>query len=175
MSKVTKVTVKTFLDAEKYKELIEKYNNILHTEKQVVFFFENSQLRFIRTKRYCGLSFKEKIVKIDNEYLENMDYILNSIGLIPSVKWYRTRSKANLEYEISINLDYVVGYGYLLEVNKIIQDKSKIDTTKIELGNFIESLDIELMDQSIINKKYDEYTLNWERLTNKVSEEIFLK
>ena len=172
---MTKVTVKTFLDAEKYKELIEKYNNILHTEKQVVFFFENSQLRFIRTKRYCGLSFKEKIVKIDNEYLENMDYILNSIGLIPSVKWYRTRSKANLEYEISINLDYVVGYGYLLEVNKIIQDKSKIDTTKIELGNFIESLDIELMDQSIINKKYDEYTLNWERLTNKVSEEIFLK
>lgn len=175
MSKVTKVTVKTFLDAEKYKELIEKYNNILHTEKQVVFFFENSQLRFIRTKRYCGLSFKEKIVKIDNEYLENMDYILNSIGLIPSVKWYRTRSKANLEYEISINLDYVVGYGYLLEVNKIIQDKSKIDTTKIELGNFIESLDIELLDQSIINKKYDEYTLNWERLTNKVNEEIFLK
>ncbi len=175
MSKVTKVTVKTFLDAEKYKELIEKYNDILHTEKQVVFFFENSQLRFIRTKRYCGLSFKEKIVKIDNEYLENMDYILNSIGLIPSVKWYRTRSKANLEYEISINLDYVVGYGYLLEVNKIIQDKSKIDTTKIELGNFIESLDIELLDQSIINKKYDEYTLNWERLTNKVSEEIFLK
>lgn len=175
MSKVTKVTVKTFLDAEKYKELIEKYNDILHTEKQVVFFFENSQLRFIRTKRYCGLSFKEKIVKIDNEYLENMDYILNSIGLIPSVKWYRTRSKANLEYEISINLDYVVGYGYLLEVNKIIQDKSKIDTTKIELGNFIESLDIELLDQSIINKKYDEYTLNWERLTNKVNEEIFLK
>lgn len=172
---MTKVTVKTFLDAEKYKELIEKYNDILHTEKQVVFFFENSQLRFIRTKRYCGLSFKEKIVKIDNEYLENMDYILNSIGLIPSVKWYRTRSKANLEYEISINLDYVVGYGYLLEVNKIIQDKSKIDTTKIELGNFIESLDIELLDQSIINKKYDEYTLNWERLTNKVSEEIFLK
>lgn len=172
---MTKVTVKTFLDAEKYKELIEKYNNILHTEKQVVFFFENSQLRFIRTKRYCGLSFKEKIVKIDNEYLENMDYILNSIGLIPSVKWYRTRSKANLKYEISINLDYVVGYGYLLEVNKIIQDKLKIDTTKIELGNFIESLDIELLDQSIINKKYDEYTLNWERLTNKVSEEIFLK
>ncbi len=172
---MTKVTVKTFLDAEKYKELIEKYNNILHTEKQVVFFFENSQLRFIRTKRYCGLSFKEKIVKIDNEYLENMDYILNSIGLIPSVKWYRTRSKANLEYEISINLDYVVGYGYLIEVNKIIQDDSKIDITKIELGNFIESLDIELLDQSIIKEKYDEYILNWKRLTNKVSEEIFLR
>lgn len=172
---MTKVTVKTFLGAEKYKELIEKYNDILHTEKQVVFSFENSQLSYIRTKRYCGLIFNERIVKIDNQYLENMEYILDSIGLIPSVKWYRTRSKANLEYEISINLDYVVGYGYLIELSKDIDENVEHDLIKIELGNFLESLDIEILEDKKMKEKYDEYVLNWDRLTYKVSEESFFK
>lgn len=103
-----------------------------------------------------------------------MENILKSIGYETSVKWYRTRSKAKLDYDIFINLDYVVGYGYLIELSKDIDENVEHDLIKIELGNFLESLDIEILEDKKMKEKYDEYVLNWDRLTYKVSEESFL-
>ena len=91
------------------------------------------------------------------------------------MKWYRTRSKAKLDYDIFINLDYIVGYGYLIELSKDIDENVEHDLIKIELGNFLESLDIEILDDEKMKEKYDEYVLNWDRLTYKVSEESFFK
>lgn len=180
------VELRSFIKPEKYKELIEKYNNILHTEKQISYFFNsNEDLRFMKTKRYSEICIKEgnmhddikkeKNVKIDSKYNENMSYILNNLGYIPQVKWFRTRSNASLEFGIDLFLDYTVGYGYIIEVSKNIEDSSKADITKIELGNFLESLDIDITSKDEFNKKYDEYILNWEKFTERVDENNFLK
>ena len=180
------VEIRSFIKPEKYKELIEKYNNILHTEKQISYFFNSKEdFRFMKTKMYSEICLKEgkmhddikseKIVKIDSKYNNNMEYVLNDLGYIPQVKWFRTRSKANLDFGIDLCLDYTVGYGYIIEVSKNIEDNSKSDLTKIELGNYLESLDIDITSKDEFNKKYNDYVLNWEKFTQKVDENNFLK
>lgn len=168
--------LKTFLKPDKYKELIEQYNSILHTEKQIIYFFNsNKNFKFMKTKRYCELCIDEdKSVKIDEKYTNNMSHVLNSLGYIPDVKWFRTRSKANLDFGISLYLDYIVGYGYIIQVSKEVEDNTKLDLTKIELGNFIESLDIDILNDEELDKKHEEYVLNWDRLTRNVDEQSFL-
>ena len=153
---MAKVTLRTFLKADKY-------------------IFNDSNFRFMKTKRYCSLDSGKNYVRIDSKYSKSMEDILKSIGYEPSVKWYRTRSKAKLEYDILINLDYIVGYGYLVEISKHLDENREHDLTKIELGKFLESLDIEILDDEKMKEKYDEYVLNWDRLTYKVSEESFFK
>ena len=171
------VRLKSFLTPDKYKELIEMYNNILHTEKQIIYFFNTKEnFKFMKTKMYCELCINEsKIVKIDTKYTDNMSYILDSLGYVPNLKYYRTRSRAKLEYGIEIYLDYIVGYGYIIEVVKDVQDESKIDLTRIELGNFLESLDINVMSEKELDKRREEYVLNWDMLTRNVNEKNFLK
>lgn len=180
------VELRSFIKPDKYKELIEKYNNILHTEKQINYFLNSKEdIRFMKTKRYSEICIKhgnmhddikkEKSVKIDSKYNDDMAYILNDLGFIPQIKWYRTRSKANLDVGIGLCLDYTVGYGYIIEVTKNIEDISKSDLTKIELGNFLESLDIDITSKEEFDKKYNEYVLNWEKFTEKVDEINFLK
>ena len=109
------------------------------------------------------------------EIYDNMSYILDSLGYVSNLKYYRTRSRAKLEYGIELYLDYIVGYGYIIEVVKDVQDESKIDLTKIELGNFLESLDINVMSEKELDKRREEYVLNWDMLTRNVNEQNFLK
>ena len=109
------------------------------------------------------------------EIYDNMSYILDSLGYVSNLKYYRTRSRAKLEYGIELYLDYIVGYGYIIEVVKDVQDESKIDLTKIELGNFLESLDINVMSEKELDKRREEYVLNWDMLTRNVNEKNFLK
>lgn len=180
------VELRAFLKPDEYKNLIEKYNNILHTEKQINYFYNSKKdFRFIKTKRYCELCIKqgdmhdsiknEKVVKIDTEYMENLSDILYSLGYIPEVKWFRTRSSAKLDFGFDMCLDYTVGYGYIIEISKDIEDENNVDLAKIELGNFLESLDIDLTPKEVFDEKYQEYTSNWIELTSKVDEEKFLK
>lgn len=180
------VEIRSFLKPDKYKELIEKYNNILHTEKQVTCYFDlKEDFRFMKTKRYSEICLKsgsmhdearnEKIVRIESKYSSDMSDILELLNYKPKVKWYRTRSTAILDFGIELCLDYTVGYGYIIEVGKNIEDRSKVDLTKIELGNFLESLDIDITSKEEFNKKYEDYILNWDRLTLKKDEESFLK
>ena len=139
----------------------------------------------MKTKRYSEICIKdgnmhddirkEKNVKIDSIYNDNMDYVLNNLGYIPQVKWFRTRSKTTLEVGMDLCLDYTIGYGYIVEVSKNIEDETKSDITKIELGNFLESLDIDITSKDEFNKKYNEYVLNWEKMTENVNENNFLK
>lgn len=174
---MAQVSFKTFLKPDKYKELIEKYNSILHTEKQIIYLFNsNESFRFMKTKRYCEFCInQDRVVKIDAKYTNNMSYTLNSLGYIPNVKWFRTRSEANLDFGMSMYLDYIVGYGYIIEVSKEVEENAKSDLTKIELGNFIESLDIDILKDEELSKKHEEYVLNWERLTGTIDEENFLR
>ncbi len=180
------VQLRAFLDKDKYRELIEKYNSVLHTEKQISYFYNlEEDFRFMKTKTYSEICIKEgnihddikeeKTVKIDSKYNDNMTYILDKLGYVPEVKWYRTRSTAKLDFDINICLDYTVGYGYIIEVSKKIDDSKKFDLTKIELGNFLESLDIDITSKDKFNEKYNEYILNWRTLTEKVNDNNFLK
>ena len=97
------------------------------------------------------------------------------VGLYDVISGLSVKSKANLDVGIGLCLDYTVGYGYIIEVTKNIEDISKSDLTKIELGNFLESLDIDITSKEEFDKKYNEYVLNWEKFTEKVDEINFLK
>ena len=68
-------------------------------------------------------------------------------------------------------------WGILMaqHLSKDIDENVEHDLIKIELGNFLESLDIEILEDKKMKEKYDEYVLNWDRLTYKVSEESFFK
>ena len=79
---MAKVTLRTFLKADKYKELIEKYNDVLHTEKQIIYIFNDNNFRFMKTKRYCSLDSGENYVKIENKYSKSMENILNSVQMV---------------------------------------------------------------------------------------------
>lgn len=180
------VRVCSIIQPEKYKELIEKYNDIFHTEKQVIYFLDlNGNFEFIKTKTYSKICFNtsniheniqdKKIVQIDKEYTSNMSDILETLKYFPKVKWYRTRNVAKLEFGIEMHLDYIIGYGYILKVKKQVDDSSKLDISKIELGNFLESLNVDITQKKELDEKFDEYILNWDIYTKDVKEDIFLR
>lgn len=170
------VVLKTFINASKYKELIEKYNNIFHTEKQIVYSYDlEDKFNFIKTKRHCKILIDDRDINIDTCYTKNMSYLLEHLGYFPRIKWFRTRSIAKLDYEIQLCLDYVKDFGYIIQLSKIVENSKKEDLTKIELGNFLESIDIDITNNEELNKRYEEYILNYEKIIDNINEEIFLK
>lgn len=93
--------------------------------------------------------------------LEDMDKLVLSAGFSYQAKWSREREWYNLNDTTVLCLDKNAGYGYLAEFERVIDDASLVDSTRMELLGMIESLGYAELDQARLARMFDFYNKNW--------------
>ncbi len=178
------VELRSFITKEKYDELISKYN--MESQKQITYYFDTKQdFRMMKTKDYTQLWLKtgkmheesrlERVVKIDNKYRNDLESMLELLEYNVDIKWFRTRTKVDLEQNAQMCIDYTVGYGYILEIEKQVSDQLNVEEAKRLLEKDFNELGITISKKEDFDKKYKDYVENWKEYTKDVNEEEFLK
>lgn len=178
------VELRSFITKDKYEELIKKYN--AKCEKQITYYFNSKQdFRMMKTKEYTQLWLKtgkmheasrlEKVVKIDNAYRNDLESMLELLDYEVDIKWFRTRSKVKLDENVELCIDYTVGYGYILEIEKQVEDVADVEEAKKMLEKDFSDLGITVSKKEDFDTKYEDYVKNWKEYIKDVNEEEFLK
>lgn len=182
------VEKRSFVSEEKYNEIIRKLQNERYdlTEvKQITYYFKGDiDFRIMLTKDFSKLWLKkgeihddareEVEVKIDNEYRNELLKLLNLLGYEVEIKWFRKRIETQYKgYYLTI--DFSAGYGYIVEIEKMVEEESLIEKTKIELENILIDLGIDISPKEEFVEKYKDYKINWYEYTKSVDEELFLE
>ncbi len=178
------VELRSFITKEKYEELIKKYN--AKCEKQITYYFNSKQdFRMMKTKEYTQLWLKtgkmhetsrlERVVRIDNNYRNDLESMLELLDYEVDIKWFRTRSKVKLDENAELCIDYTIGYGYILEIEKQVADEVDVADAKSMLEKDFRDLGILVSKKEEFDIKYEDYVKNWKDYVKDVNEEEFLK
>lgn len=178
------VELRSFITKEKYVELLKKYN--AKSEKQITYYFNSKQdFRMMKTRDYTQLWLKtgkmheesrlEKVVRIDNKYRNDLESMLELLDYEVDIKWFRTRSKIKLDENVELCIDYTIGYGYILEIEKQVADDTEVDEAKKILEKDFSDLGIIVSKKEDFDNKYKDYVKNWKEYVKDVNEEEFLK
>lgn len=177
------VELRAFIPKEKYDELIKKYN--VKSQKQITYYFNTKQdFRMMKTKDYTQLWLKtgkmheksrlERVVKVDNKYRSDLESMLELLDYDVDIKWYRTRTKIDLEENAQMCIDYTIGYGYILEIEKQVSEEINIEEAKKLLERDFKNLGITISKKEDFDNKYKDYVENWREYTKDIDEEEFL-
>lgn len=90
-----------------------------------------------------------------------LDKILLNAGLEYQAKWSREREEYKLN-DINICLDKNAGYGYLAEFEKVVHDKSLMDSVKDELLNLMFEFGVEELSQDRLERMFAHYNNHWQ-------------
>lgn len=93
--------------------------------------------------------------------IEELDKILLDAGLKYQAKWSREREEYKLN-DINICLDKNAGYGYLAEFEKVVHDKSLMDSVKNELLNLMYEFGVEELPQDRLERMFAHYNNHWQ-------------
>ena len=99
----------------------------------------------------------EEVVKIS---LAELDRLLLDSGFKYQAKWSRVREQYKYG-DFNVCLDKNAGYGYLVEFESIIEDKSKVGETKKRLREEIKKFDLIELDQARLARMFDHYNKHW--------------
>ncbi len=169
---------------EIYNKLISMFKKEIKTTKQITYYFSGEKdFRLMMTKDYNQLWLKEGkmhddareeiVVKIDPSYKDSILNMLKALSYSVKIKWYRVRNEVKYKgYDLTI--DYTVGYGYVVEIEKIIKKDSMINDTKEELIKVLGELGITPSNKEELNKVYEYYKENYITLTKNIDEEEFI-
>ena len=100
-------------------------------------------------------------VDLPSMTLDEMDTKVLSAGFVYQAKWSREREWFELGSNIILCLDKNAGYGYLAEFERVIDDPSLVESTRIELLGFIHDLWYAELDQARLGRMFDFYNQNW--------------
>lgn len=182
------VELRTFIDESKNNELLKYFEQKdieVINQKQITYYFKGDQdFRLMLTNDFCQLWLKrgeihdeareELIVKVDNKYKDDLIGMLKLLGFDIEIKWFRVRNSL-VWNNIDVTLDYTHGYGYILELEKLVEDESQIESGKEILNKGFEELNIKMSEKQLFKEKYEDYKINWEKYTSEIDEMLFLK
>lgn len=178
------VEMRTFIDEKTYYELLDKYDSI--QERQITTYFDCKQdFRLMVTNNYCKLWLKEGLlhddfrneyeVKFDIHYINSLKGMLENLGYKEEIKWYRKRNIINID-TLTLTIDYSIGYGYIIECEKIVQDENQVEDAKLMISKFFNEIGINTISKKEeFSNKFSDYKLNWKKYLEDINDEIFLK
>ncbi len=102
------------------------------------------------------LEFEKKI----NFSIDEIDNLILKSGYSYQAKWSRKRSEYVYK-DMNVCIDKNAGYGYLIEFEKIINDKKNIANTKSKIRSSMKELGIEELPQDRLERMFDYYNKNW--------------
>jgi adenylate cyclase class IV len=181
------VEQRSFISEEKYNELINyfKENGVVFGEtKQISNYFKGDlDFRIMAADNYTKMWLKkgkmhddarEEIeVFIDNDYRDNLFKLFANLGYEIEIKWFRKRLMGVYQ-DITVTIDYTIGYGYIIELEKIVEDRSMVEETKAYLLKTFENLGVNVSSREEFEEKYEDYRINWKKYTKGITDEKFL-
>jgi len=99
----------------------------------------------------------EESVKLS---LEELDSLVQEAGYKYQAKWSREREEYSYK-GANVCLDKNAGYGYLAEVEKIINDDNLLEQTREEIAEIMNELSMEELPQDRLARMFDHYNQNW--------------
>lgn len=179
------VEKRSFITKEKYDEIVMKLKDRMTQINQVTYYFKGEKdFRLMHTKNYSKLWLKGGIIHdeareeievfLDEKETDKTFKLLNSLGYETEIIWYRSRNEC--EYKgIKVAADYTVGYGYIIEVEKLIEDDQDVEAAKDKLDEILNEFNIEVSEKIEFKEKYEDYKINWKKYTDNVDVVEFLK
>lgn len=170
------VEIRSFVTPEKYKELLdffEKEGKSLGQDRQETHYFDcKNDVRIQKNDKFSKIWMKlgkihdeareEVEVKCEKEDFEKLMKIFESLGHEVAIKWFRERN--TFEWEgVVVTLDDTKGYGRIIELEKMSDEKSKDETLKF-LKEKMSELGVEVSTREEFEERYRHYKENWKSL-----------
>jgi adenylate cyclase class IV len=92
--------------------------------------------------------------------LDELDERILNVGFFYQAKWSREREEYAYK-GASIALDKNAGYGYLAEVEKIVQDEGLADVVRAEIDGIMRELELVELEQERLARMFAHYNANW--------------
>jgi len=170
------VEIRSFLTEEQYQELLKFFkenSEFIKEDCQETHYFNcREDLRIQKNNFFSKIWMKkgrihddsrEEIeIKFDRGDFEKLSNLFFSLGYDIEIKWFRKRFEFKWQ-EIDVMLDYTKGYGYILELEILTDEKNKQKTLEL-LKQKLQTLNIEETPKQEFDEKYDYYRKNWRNL-----------
>jgi len=107
---------------------------------------------------------KELEIKVDYD-CSTLDQILLDSGLQYASKWSRTRDTYTKE-NVTATIDLNSGYGYLLELEVLVNTIEETEQAKSLVDSTLESMNLQVLNPKVLNNMFKYYEQNWEKFYN---------
>ncbi len=169
------VEVRSFITKEEFERFFVFFKNnakFLKEDCQETFYFNTEEdLRIQRNKFFSKIWMKkgkihdkhrEEIeIKFNRDDFDKLEKLFLCLGFEIEVEWFRKRHQF-LWDDITVCLDFTEGYGYIIELEKITEEKEKEREHK-RLLKKLKSLDVKITSQEEFDKKFADYKKNWNK------------
>lgn len=162
-------------------ELYEKIQTILKKEsrEKLLKIMQNAQSYSLRSREINGrvlLVLKVTIgksssangisrIEFEEEIplsLQKLDEIIVDSKFIIQAKWSREREEYTIANKL-VTIDKNAGYGYLAEIEEILQDQNELERVKKEIYALMKELDLKELPQDRLERMFAYYNANWEK------------
>lgn len=170
------VEIRSFISEKQFNQLLgymKQNAKFLGEDNQISYYFSGSaDLRIQKCDTYAKIWLKkgkihdkhrEEIeIKFDREDFEKLEKLLNVLGYEVEIKWFRDRKRFDWD-GIKVTLDYTKGYGYIIELEKLVS-RSEEKIYK-ELEDKLKELGVDITPKKVFEEKFFHYKKNWRSLT----------
>lgn len=178
MKKNIEVEVRSFISKEQFKRLMNfmKQNaEFLGEDYQITYYFSGPvDLRIQKNDNLAKLwlkkgkihdKYREELeIKFDKDDFEKLEKLLKVLGYEIEIKWFRDR-KRFLWNGIKATVDNTRGYGYIIELEKLVDESEDKERIHAELEEKLKSLGVDITPKEIFEEKFNHYKKNWRSLT----------
>lgn len=169
--------IRSFVTKEQFAQLyalFQEQGTFINTDEQETYYFQTDHdLRIQRNSYFAKIVLKQgKIhdeareeleIKVDRAQFAKTEALFLALGYPVKIKWFRTRHTFDWG-DIKVMLDYTKGYGYIIELEKMCEEKDKA-AALVELKTKLAELHIPLTERAIFDEKFKDYEKNWKELT----------
>jgi len=174
---VIEVELRSFLDKEKYDELLEFFKQnaeLLKDDYQMSYYFDcDEDLRIQKNKFFSKVWLKkgamhdeareEVEIKFPVEDFDKLEQLFLGLGNKVEIKWFRDRKQFDWG-GINVSLDYTRGYGYILELERQVDNKVDKEIALVELRKKFVELGVEITPKEKFEDRFKYYKENWKEL-----------
>jgi len=171
------VELRSFITKEKYEELLEFFrenSELVKEDFQETHYFDcEADLRIQKNNAGSKIWLKhgkihddareEVEIKLGDEDFEKANKIFSAINLKAEIIWLRDRKQFNWQ-GIKVCLDFTKGYGYIIELEKIVNSDEEKEKVLEELKQKMRELEIEISSKEEFEKQFENYKQNWREL-----------
>lgn len=102
------------------------------------------------------MEFEEKI----DLPIEELDALIEEAGFELEAKWSAERRFFKFK-DMTIDVFFSPGYGYLVEFEKVISDEEKVEQTRADIINDMGILGVKELDPERLNRMFAYYNAHW--------------
>lgn len=179
MNKNIEVEIRAFISPKEYLNLLKFFKKnfklVKEDNQETIYFDCDKDLRIQRNNFTSKIWLKEgKLhddcreeieIHTDRSNFDNLQKLFSSLGYKQDIKWIRDRKEFDWN-GIKVCLDYTIGYGYIIELEKISTKKEENKALTL-LRSKLEELKIKETPKEVFNEAYDNYKKNWRTIITK--------